>query len=216
MRITRFGQGPTVVAPYSLVHEAFQNIAQAHPTTIAATVAGNSLTYQQLDESANQLAHRLIHAGLEPRQRVCLVLQRSFEMLVGIFAILKAGCQYVPVDGGVASEVALTHILNDSGATFVLCLPRYLERCTKLAKKATTIIALDNSVGASFPCTRPSVQVSRYDGAYAIYTSGKFDSARTKPILTSYAQEAPVRPRVLMLRIQMSQMHCCWSPRDLV
>jgi non-ribosomal peptide synthetase component F len=102
--ISRLGQGPTVPVPYHLIHEAFENIAEAHPATIAATVAGNSITYHQLNEAANRLANYLIHAGLKPRQRVCLIVQRSFEMLVGIFAILKAGCQYVPVDGGVASS----------------------------------------------------------------------------------------------------------------
>jgi non-ribosomal peptide synthetase component F len=173
IRISTFGRGPTVPVPHSVVHEAFEKIAAAHPNTIAATFAGNSLTYQQLDEAANRLANRLIHAGLRPRQRVCLVVQRSFEMLVGIFAILKAGCQYVPVDGGVASEVALTHILSDSGAKFILCLPKFWERTSKIAKQDAVIVSLDANVGADFPSTRPSVQVSRHDGAYAIYTSGK-------------------------------------------
>ncbi|XP_014556022.1 hypothetical protein COCVIDRAFT_27099 [Bipolaris victoriae FI3] len=171
-RISSFGQGPTVPVPHSVVHEAFERIAETHPHTVAATFGGKSLTYQQLDEAANQLANRLIHAGLKPRQRVCLVVQRSFEMLVGIFAILKSGCQYVPVDGGVASEVALTHILSDSGATFILCLPKFFERTQKVAKQGAVIVALEANVAASFPSTRPSVPVSRHDGAYAIYTSG--------------------------------------------
>jgi len=162
-----------------LVHEAFEKIVDAHPTVTAATFSGRCISYQQLDEAANRLANRLIHAGLTPKQRVCLVVQRSFEMLVGIFAILKAGCQYVPVDGGVASEVALTHILTDSGARFVLCLPKFWERTAKIAREDSVIVALDNDVGASFPSTRPSVQVSRYDGAYAIYTSGKLERGVT-------------------------------------
>ncbi|RMZ74524.1 non-ribosomal peptide synthetase [Pyrenophora seminiperda CCB06] len=172
IRISRLGQGPSVKVPYSLIHEAFEDIAEAHPTTIAATVAGNLITYQQLDEAANRLANRLIHEGLKPRQRVCLVVQRSFAMLVGIFAILKAGCQYVPVDGGVASEVALTHILTDSDARFILCLPQYWEKTRKLARRDAAIFTLNDDPGSSFPSTRPSVQVTPYDGAYAIYTSG--------------------------------------------
>lgn len=162
--------------PHSLVHEAFEKAAEAHPTVIAATFAGSSLSYQHLDEAANRLANRLIHAGLQPKQRVCLVVQRSFEMLIGIFAILKAGCQYVPVDGGVASDVALAHILTDSDARFVLCLPKFWERIENTARKDAVIIALDDKAGASFPSARPSVRVSRYDGAYAIYTSGKLKS----------------------------------------
>lgn len=183
-RISSFGQGPTVPVPHSVVHEAFERIAETHPHTVAATFGGKSLTYQQLDEAANQLANRLIHAGLKPRQRVCLVVQRSFEMLVGIFAILKSGCQYVPVDGGVASEVALTHILSDSGATFILCLPKFFERTQKVAKQGAVIVALEANVAASFPSTRPSVPVSRHDGAYAIYTSGKLTHYTSQSLLT--------------------------------
>jgi len=95
-------------------------------------------------------------------------------MLVGVFAILKAGCQYVPVDGGVASNEALMHIFTDSDASFILCLPKFLERTEQFARKDATVFALSVDVGASFPSTRPLVQVSRQDGAYAIYTSGKF------------------------------------------
>ncbi|CAE7209334.1 hypothetical protein P3342_011865 [Pyrenophora teres f. teres] len=183
--ISRLGQGPTVPVPFCLIHEAFENIAEAHPAIVAARVTGSSITYHQLDEAANQLANCLIHAGLKPRQRVCLVVQRSFEMLVGIFAILKAGCQYVPVDGGVASDEALMHIFTDSDASFILCLPKFLERTERFARKDATVVALSEDVRAPFPSTRPSVQVSRQDGAYAIYTSGS--TGKPKGVDVSHA-----------------------------
>ena len=169
---SQHGRGLVVPVPYSLVHQAFESIVDSHPTAIAATIGGRTITYQQLDIAANGLAHHLIESGLEPRQRVCLVVQRSFEMLIGIFAILKAGCQYVPIDGGVASEQALQHIFVDTGAKFILCLPKYLEKTHQFANDDTVIIDLSRDTSASPSTERPQVSVSSSDGAYIIYTSG--------------------------------------------
>lgn len=132
-----------------------------------------------MDIAANRLAHYLISSGLRPGSRVCLVVQRSFEMLVGIFAILKAGCQYVPIDGGVTSEQAFTHIFTDSNARFILCLPRFWDKIRRFARRDAVIFALTMDVGAFYPSTKPSVQVSHQDGAYAIYTSGNLSSTST-------------------------------------
>lgn len=174
--VFRLGRGPMISAPYSAIHEAFENVASIHPTIIAATIAGRTITYLQLDTAANRLAHYLMSSGLRPGSRVCLVVQRSFEMLVGIFAILKAGCQYVPIDGGVTSDQALSHIFTDSNARFILCLPQFWDKIRRFAQRDAVIFALTMDVGAFYPSTKPTVQVSHQDGAYAIYTSGKLSS----------------------------------------
>ncbi|KAL6708722.1 hypothetical protein ACN47E_002418 [Coniothyrium glycines] len=170
--LTRFGRGPTIPTPHCLVHKAFESIVDTYPTAVAARFQGASLTYQQLDIAANRLAHHLVESGLRPRERVCLVVQRSFEMLIGIFAILKAGCQYVPVDGGVASEQALQHIFTDTEARFILCLPKLWDKVRRFAQKDSIIIALEASTGAFYSTERPECQITAADGAYAIYTSG--------------------------------------------
>ncbi|KAF1846733.1 acetyl-CoA synthetase-like protein [Cucurbitaria berberidis CBS 394.84] len=170
--LTRFGHGPKLPVPHSLVHEAFENIADVHPTAIAARFGADTITYEQLDIAANRLAHYLINSGLKPRQRVCLVVQRSFEMLIGLFAILKAGCQYVPIDGGVTSEKALQHIFADTEARFILCLPRFWDKIRQFARKDAIIVALETNTGAFYSTERPTIEVTSADGAYAIYTSG--------------------------------------------
>lgn len=170
--VSRFGHGLPIPVPYSTVHEAFESVADRNPKAIAATFGGNTITYSELDAAANQLANHLIESGLRPKQRVCLVVQRSFEMLVGIFAILKAGCQYVPIDGGVASEQALQHILQDTKAAFVLCLPKFEDKVKKYAEKDTTIVQLGKDNEAFCSNERPNISVSAKDGVYAIYTSG--------------------------------------------
>jgi non-ribosomal peptide synthetase component F len=174
--VSRFGRGSTASVPYSLIHEAFEKIAGKHPTITVATSAGRRLTYLQLDVAANRIAHYLISSGLRPGSGVCLIVQRSFEMLVGIFTIPKSGCQYVPIDGGVTSEQAFTHIFTDSNARFILCLPRFWNKIKRVARRDVVIFALTMDAGAFCLSTKPSVQVSHQDGAYAIHTSGNFSS----------------------------------------
>jgi non-ribosomal peptide synthetase component F len=172
--LSRFGRGPVIQTPFSSITEAFESIVESHPDVVAAKHDGKTITYQQLDIAANRLAHHLIQSGLAPRQRVCIVVQRSFEMLIGIFAVLKAGCQYVPIDGGVTSEQAFAHIFSDSNARFILCLPKFWDKVRRFARRDAVIFALSTDVGAFYSPTRPAVQVSSKDGAYAIYTSGMF------------------------------------------
>ncbi|KAF2645841.1 nonribosomal peptide synthetase 12 [Massarina eburnea CBS 473.64] len=170
--VSRFGLGPRVSVPHPTVHQAFEHAADTHPSAVAAYHGDKSITYAELDTSANRLANHLIDIGLQPKQRVCLVVQRSIEMLVGIFAILKAGCQYVPVDGGVASDQALEHILRDTESRFVLCLPKFEGRITRFAEKEVVVMPLGVDRELFSSKDRPKVAVSSTDGIYAIYTSG--------------------------------------------
>jgi non-ribosomal peptide synthetase component F len=170
--VYQFGSGPELPVSYSTVHEAFESIVDSHPTVVAAVYGDKTITYHQLDLAANRLAHHLINSGLRPRQRVCLVVQRSLEMLIGILAILKAGCQYVPIDGGVASEQALKHILEDTEARFILCLPKYWDKVSQFARRDAIVLELGMDTGAFYSPQRPHIQVSSNDGVYAMYTSG--------------------------------------------
>lgn len=171
--VSRFGRGPSVPVPHGTAHGAFEHIVDTHPSAIAARFRDESIAYSDLDASANRLANHLIELGLQPQQRVCLVVSRSIDMLVGIFAILKAGCQYVPVDGGVASDQALQHILGNTGAQFAVCLPKFEEKVRRLADKGISIVRLGSEAQAMCSQQRPRVPVSPKDGVYAIYTSGK-------------------------------------------
>jgi non-ribosomal peptide synthetase component F len=170
--ISTFGSGPTLSFSPTTVHEAFERIVDEHPAVVAAVHEGQSITYLQLDLAANRLAHHLIGSGLRPRQRVCLVVQRSIEMLIGFLAILKAGCQYVPIDGGVASDQALKHIFEDTESRFILCLPRYWDRVKQFASSEALVLELNMTTGAFYSPFRPNVQVTAEDGVYAMYTSG--------------------------------------------
>ncbi|CAN9135368.1 unnamed protein product [Alternaria sp. RS040] len=170
--VSRFGRGPILPVSHNTVHEAFESIVDTHPGTVAAIHGVKSITYLQLDLAANRLAHYLIASGLRPRQRVCVVVQRSIEMLIGFFAIMKAGCQYVPIDGGVASDEALRHIFEDTEARFILCLPQYWDRVKQFANLNTIVLELGMNTGAFYSPSRPGIPVTSDDGVYAMYTSG--------------------------------------------
>ena len=172
--VSRFGPGPKLSVSSETVHEAFERIVDEHPAVVAAVHGDQTITYLQLDLAANRLAHHLIGSGLRPRQRVCLVVQRSIEMLIGFLAILKAGCQYVPIDGGVASDQALRHIFEDTEARFILCLPRYWDRVKQFANQDAIVLELSRTTGAFYSAFRPGVRVTADDGVYAMYTSGKY------------------------------------------
>lgn len=172
--LSHFGQGPHPPVPHSRVHQAFECKVDANPDAIAGIFEQAVLTYQQLDAAPNRFSNHLLAFGLRPKERVCLVVLRSLEMLVGIFAILKAGCQYIPIDGGVTSDKQLAYIFSDTVAQHILCLPKFQSRVEQfaIADAHITLLTLD-AVFKQSP-ERPLIKCSPTDGCYAIYTSGKF------------------------------------------
>lgn len=97
----QYGSGETIACPFSCLHHAFEYYAARQPDAIAVEHLGGSISYSQLDRSANALAIRLRAQGVERGRRVCLLVQRSIAMVVGIMAILKAGAAYVPADASI-------------------------------------------------------------------------------------------------------------------
>lgn len=177
----QYGQGPISSTPFSLIHEAFESFADAQPWALAIELDGRTVTYGELEARANELSNLLIDQGLRPRRRVVLVVQRSIPMVVAILAVLKCGCQYVPLDGGVVSNAALPFILQDTDAPFVLCLEEFSHLVRQHAKPGTVVMALDSMASnISTRSHRPSRRdIASSDGAYVIYTSGATEVAWT-------------------------------------
>ena len=79
------------------LHRLFEEQVERAPDAIAVTFEAERLTYRQLDERANQLAHRLQKLGVGPDALVAICLERSLEMVVALLGVLKAGGAYVPL-----------------------------------------------------------------------------------------------------------------------
>ncbi|KAF4545955.1 Nonribosomal peptide synthetase 12 protein [Lasiodiplodia theobromae] len=167
----QFGRGQTIPRPFTLIHKAFEHFADIQPNQAAATHNGETITYGMLDCEANCLANLLVQQGLQPRQRVCVVVQRSIPMLIAILAVLKTGCQYIPIDGGVVTEQMLSHIFRDTQAPVILCLKKFEEKVKRMAAYDQQICVIDDAQPAT-SAERLDVAVDEKDGAYIIYTSG--------------------------------------------
>jgi non-ribosomal peptide synthetase component F len=180
-RFLLFGIGADIPKPFDCVHHAFAARATATPNAIAVEHLGDTLTYERLDILSSALATTLRARGIQPGKRICLLVQRSIAMIVGIVATHKAGASYIPLDGGIVTDQTLGTILEDSGAPLVLCTPEYKNR----VPDGFDYISLDHYlVNPQAPPTHIEDLSSPQDEAYVIYTSGSF--------LARYLSENPL------------------------
>jgi amino acid adenylation domain-containing protein/non-ribosomal peptide synthase protein (TIGR01720 family) len=100
--------------------ELFEEQVIKTPFNIALTFDGKSMTYEELNHKANQLAYKLRETGIKPNDTVAIIIERSFEMLIGILGVLKAGGAYVPIDS-TCPEERIDYILNDCEPKALLC-----------------------------------------------------------------------------------------------
>jgi non-ribosomal peptide synthetase component F len=179
-----FGLGAQVELPFDCVHHAFEFYAQQYPNNVAVEDIENKINYGELDRQANILANRLRSAGVAPGARVCLLVERSIFMVVGIIAILKAGAGYVPLDGNVVADKTLNHALRDSGSSLVLVQRKFTHRVEHIPQ-----ICLEDAVGdTSDPSllNKPQDLATPNDSAYIIYTSGAYFPLVDFHYLTSF------------------------------
>jgi amino acid adenylation domain-containing protein/non-ribosomal peptide synthase protein (TIGR01720 family) len=153
------------------IHDFFVAHAQYTPNAIALTLEGQHLSYRELDEKSNQLAHFLRSKGVGPDILVGLCVERSFEMVIGLIGILKAGGAYLPLDPHSPIE-RNNFILNDSKVKLLLTETLFQINFADFGKN---IVLLDNDwVSKISPCAKESLcALSTIDNlAYVIYTSG--------------------------------------------
>jgi len=158
---------------YSLdkcIHQLFEEQVQRTPDTVAVEFGNQQLTYYQLNCRANQLAHYLKSLGVKADVLVCLCVERSLEMIVGLLGILKAGGAYVPLDPNYPNE-RLSFMLEDAQVQVLLTQHSFLER---LPQHQAKLVCLDTdaqliSQSSQDNCTT-GVQTNNL--GYVIYTSG--------------------------------------------
>lgn len=162
------------VYPEQTVCELFEAQVERTPNAVAVTfpsMAGaEQLTYQALNQQANQLAHHLQALGVGPETLVGLAVERGTEMLVGMLAILKAGGAYVPIDP--AYPVGrIAHMLSDSQAK-VLLIQQKLSQALPAHQAQVVYIDSMAQEWQNLPDTPPQVGATPDNLAYIIYTSG--------------------------------------------
>jgi amino acid adenylation domain-containing protein len=168
------------------VHELFEQQAARTPEAVAVVHAGRALTYSQLNERANQLAHHLTGLGVGPDALVAICVERSLEMVVGLLAILKAGGAYVPMDPDYPRE-RLAYILHDSAPALLLTQASLQGQWSP---GQLPLLHVDNALAlAAQPTHNPQVDgLTARHLAYVIYTSGS--TGQPKGVMVEHRQVA--------------------------
>ena len=152
------------------VHALFEAQAARTPGNIAALCGKQKLTYDELNKKANQLACYLLALGLKKDTPVAICIERSFECLITILAILKAGAAYLPIDSDHPAE-RLLFILNDSQAAFLITNSQFENKFNQYQGR---VILLDKVVQEinKQSTKNPLLDIKSQQLAYVIYTSG--------------------------------------------
>jgi amino acid adenylation domain-containing protein len=152
------------------IQELFEAQVERTPEAVAVVFEATQLTYRQLNERANQLAHHLQSLGVGPDALVAICLERSLEMVVGLLGILKAGGAYVPLDPEYPGE-RLALILRDAKASVLLTQKQFVG---KLGRTGIRVVCLDSHDTAleSESKENPQAGASPENLIYEIYTSG--------------------------------------------
>src|SRR6202012_3201639 len=136
--------------PPATLPALFQAQAERTPDAVAVVFGDTELTYRQLDQRANQLAHHLIGLGVGPEQIAALAMPRSDLMIVALLAVLKAGGAYLPVDPDYPAG-RIEMMLTDASATCLLTVSG-----TDLPATSTPVILLDQADLTTHPATSPT------------------------------------------------------------
>lgn len=152
------------------IHQLFEAQVERTPGAIALISEREQLTYLELNQKANQLAHHLYASGVGPEVLVGLCMDRSVEMVVGLLGVLKAGGAYVPLDPAYPAE-RLAFMLRDSQAAVLLTKEQVR---TRLPEQQARLVSLDTGWACIAQHSKINVQsgVKAYNLAYIIYTSG--------------------------------------------
>ncbi|WP_328872925.1 amino acid adenylation domain-containing protein [Streptomyces sp. NBC_00287] len=146
----------------------FQAQVARTPDAVAVVCGDTSLTYTELNQRANRLAHRLTALGVGAEVPVALLLRRSADVIVAVLAVLKAGGFYVPIHSGFPPERA-AWALDDCGARVVLTDDAALLAGTECGAQVLVLGDLDVS---GEPAGDPEQVVSADQLAYVMFTSG--------------------------------------------
>ncbi|HYG10078.1 MAG TPA: amino acid adenylation domain-containing protein, partial [Pyrinomonadaceae bacterium] len=184
------------------LHELFEAQAARTPDAVALTFERAELTYGELNQKANQLAHHLQASGTTPETLVGIYMERSLEMVIAVLGVLKAGGAYVPLDPEYPKD-RLSFMLDDTHVTTVLT---QAEFSGKLPSFAGSIVRLD----ADWPTIARQAVENPASGAtpehlaYVIYTSGS----------TGVAKGVMISHRAICNRLLWMQDAYQFSPAD--
>ncbi|MCC5669145.1 amino acid adenylation domain-containing protein [Nostoc sp. CHAB 5784] len=184
------------------VHQLFEAQVERSPDAVAVVFKEaqkheqSSLTYRELNQHANQLAHYLQSLGVKPDMPVGICVERTLEMAIAVLAVLKTGGAYVPIDPAYPKE-RLAFMLEDTQVSVLLTQQQLLA---ELPKHNSQAICLDTDWDKISQSSQENLdsEVTAENLAYIIYTSGS--TGRPKGICLAH------RPLVNLLQWHLNSL----------
>ncbi|MEB3293072.1 MAG: amino acid adenylation domain-containing protein [Synechococcales bacterium] len=181
-----FATQSTHSSVHATIHQWFEAQVNQSPQAIALAFQHQTLTYQTLNQRANQLAHYLIAQGVQPGELVAISMHRCFEMVIGFLGVLKAGAAYVPIDPAYPVE-RQAYMLQDCQARIILTQQSLADTLSQITKKipASDPTIADPTIHATHSTT-PEIKKS-------------YNSTNSTYQLTQ--EDTPPQPRIPQPRI---------------
>jgi amino acid adenylation domain-containing protein len=164
------------------IQQLFEKQVENNPDAVAVVCNNQQLTYQQLNEQANQLAYYLQESGVKPEVLVGVYLERSLAVFIAILGIIKAGAAYLPLDPEYPHE-RISWMLQDAQPSVILS-QEYLAK--QLPDSSSKIICLDSEWNniTQKSLTNLTIQTTTENAVYTIYTSGS--TGKPKGVVCTY------------------------------
>jgi len=160
------------------IHQIIEEVGQKFPDKAAVVFKEDSISYKELNQRAENLAHLILEKIDGPSNVIGICIERSLEMIIGLVAILKAGCAYLPLDPEYPRQ-RINYMLKDAKVSLILTTGSELSDLTQLTTKTFDITTVEHSVKIS-NSELPSLQPDAL--AYIIYTSGSTGNPKGVPI----------------------------------
>ena len=184
------------------IHHVFETQAKETPNALAVIYQNNWLTYRQLNNRANQVAHYLRTIGVGPEVAVGLCLERSCDLLVGMLGILKAGGAYVPLEPKYPNEY-LDYMIRESNIRVLLTQDRLKENLPH--HRRVILLDAESKIIKQYSKKNPHSEVTAQNIAYIIYTSGS--SGKPKGVMVCHAN--------IIELFRVSQPYFSFSDKDI-
>jgi amino acid adenylation domain-containing protein len=174
---------PDEPAPFTATtcHSSFEAQAKRTPEAIAVAHGSVKLTYAELDERANRIAHALRRRGIDEEALVGIYLPRSVDVVVGMLASLKAGGAFLPLDHAYPADRIAFMVEDAKPACIVTC-----RELASMLPEGVVRLSIDDEASdiAKEPASAPSCSAGPNSLAYVIYTSGS--TGRPKGVLIEH------------------------------
>jgi amino acid adenylation domain-containing protein len=172
-QLSKIWHGVTAVYPPDIVcmHQMFERQVAQTPDAVAVHFDHQHLSYRELNERANQVAHYLQSRGVGPDVRVGLFMDRSLDILVALLGILKAGGAYVPIDP-IYPPQRVRFMLEDVQAALIITEPDLAENLPQMDDLPVVILAAEAARITQFSTENPPIEVKPNNLMYTLFTSG--------------------------------------------